>query len=86
MPRLSTFYGVAVYMYYQDHMPPHFHAIYGEYEATFAIETGSVLEGTLPRTARKLVSEWSDLHRDELRIDWELARQGLRLNAIPPLD
>lgn len=64
MPRLSTFYGVAVYMYYQDHAPPHFHAIYGEDEATFDIETSAVLEGSLPRTARKLVVEWAELHRD----------------------
>lgn len=86
MPRLSMFYGVAVYMDYQDHAPPHFHAIYGEHEATFAIESGSLLEGALPRTARKLVQEWIELHRDELWTDWNLARRGLALNPIDPLD
>ncbi len=49
MPRISAFYGIAIYMYYRDHAPPHFHAIYGEYEATVAIETAEVLEGRLPR-------------------------------------
>ena len=86
MPRLSMFYGVAVYMYYQDHAPPHFHAIYGEHEATFAIESGLLLEGVLPRTARKLVQEWIEIHRDELRTDWNLARQGMALNPIDPLE
>lgn len=26
MPKLSSFYGMTVYMYYRDHAPPHFHA------------------------------------------------------------
>jgi hypothetical protein len=50
-------------MYYRDHGPPHFHAIYGEYEATVAIETAELLEGRLPRRARSLVSGWSELRR-----------------------
>ena len=40
MPRISQFYGIAVYMYYRDHAPPHFHAIYGEYDAEVEIDTG----------------------------------------------
>ena len=42
MPRISHFYGIAVYMYYRDHAPPHFHAIYGEHEAEIEIGTASV--------------------------------------------
>lgn len=45
MPRISNFYGIAVYMYYEDHAPPHFHAIYGEHEAVMEIATGEMLEG-----------------------------------------
>ena len=45
MPRLSLFYGIAIYMYYRDHAPPHFHAIYGEKEAVFEIATGNVVAG-----------------------------------------
>jgi Domain of unknown function (DUF4160) len=56
VPRISAFYGIAIYMYYRDHAPPHFHAIYGEHEATVAIETADVLEGKLPRRARALAS------------------------------
>jgi Domain of unknown function (DUF4160) len=33
VPRLSEFYGIVIYMYWGDHSPPHFHAIYGEHEA-----------------------------------------------------
>ena len=45
VPRISDFYGIAIYMDYRDHAPPHFHAIYGESEATISIETAEVLEG-----------------------------------------
>jgi hypothetical protein len=86
MPRLSAFYGIAIYMYYRDHAPPHFHAIYGEYDAEVEIATAQVMQGELPRRARSLVTEWAALHRDELRDNWELARAGQPLNAIDPLD
>jgi hypothetical protein len=86
VPRISAFYGIAIYMYYRDHAPPHIHAIYGEYEATVAIESGEVLEGRLPRRARTLVSEWAAAHREELRNTWELARASQPLPTIAGLD
>lgn len=86
VPRISAFYGIAIYMYYRDHAPPHFHAIYGEYEATVAIETAEVLDGQLPRRARTLVSEWAVAHRDELERSWALARASQPLPAIEGLE
>lgn len=86
MPRISAFYGIAIYLYYRDHGPPHFHAIYGEYEATVATETAELLEGTLPKRARALVSEWAVAHRDELAHSWELARTGQPLPTIAGLE
>ena len=44
MPRISAFYGISIYMYYHDHVPPHFHAIYGENEATFEIADSTGLQ------------------------------------------
>jgi len=35
-------------MYWRDHAPPHFHAIYGSDEAEIAIDDLSVLAGRLP--------------------------------------
>jgi len=86
MPRLSQFYGIAIYMYYRDHAPPHFHAIYGADEATFEIASGTMMAGKLPRRARILVQDWLALHRDELREDWDLATTSQPLIPIPPLD
>ena len=28
MPEISRFYGIVIQLYYGDHLPPHFHAIY----------------------------------------------------------
>ena len=45
-------------MFFNDHAPPHFHARYGEFEATVDIETQGVIQGELPRRAFSLVQEW----------------------------
>lgn len=86
MPRLSQFYGIAIYMYYRDHAPPHFHAIYGDDEALIEIATGSVMAGQLPRRAKAMVEDWLTVHRDEVQGNWDLAAASQPLNPIPPLD
>jgi uncharacterized protein DUF4160 len=55
MPELSRFFGIIIRMFYSDHGPAHFHAIYGEYEALIEIETLMVFRGSLPRRALALV-------------------------------
>ena len=64
MPTISMFYGILVLMYFYDnkkHSAPHIHAEYGEYEATIAIEDGSVLSGDLPPAKMKLVQAWIEI-------------------------
>lgn len=85
MPRISQFYGIAIYMYYRDHAPPHFHAIYGDHEMTVQIASASPLEGDIPPRAWALVREWAELRRAELQEDWDRARAGQPLRAISPL-
>jgi uncharacterized protein DUF4160 len=86
MPRICEFFGVVIYMYYNDHRLPHFHAVYAEHEALFVIEILEILTGALPRRPRAFVVEWASLHREALRVNWERARQGLPLQPIEPLD
>src|SRR5258708_4916853 len=74
MPTISSFYGILIRMFYNDHDPPYFHALYGEFQATVAIDELGVLEGELPRRALDLVLDWAELHQDELRENWRLAR------------
>jgi len=73
-------------MYWQDHVPAHFHAEYGEFEATIDIETLEIMKGSLPRRARALVLEWATEHRDELRINWQKSRNQEPLLPIDPLE
>ena len=72
-------------MYFDDHPPPHFHAKYGDDQAQIVIATGEVLNGSLPRRALALVREWTELHRDELKSDWQRAERHQPLVSIEPL-
>ena len=85
MPRISTFYGIVIVLYFADHPPPHFHARYGEHEAQIEISTGEVRHGWLPRRALVLVQEWTAIHRAELLADWERAERQEPLVSIEPL-
>jgi len=35
MPTISEFFGILIRMYWDDHPPPHFHALYAEHEAQY---------------------------------------------------
>lgn len=86
MPTISSFFGILIRMYYRDHAPPHFHAVYGEQEAIIDIETLAVLEGRLSRRALELVLDWAELHRVELRENWQRARAHEALKNVAPLE
>jgi hypothetical protein len=86
MPVVSRFFGIAIALYWLDHPPPHFHAIYGDDEAVIDIRTGEVLHGALPTRALSLVNEWRTLHVGELLDNWERARQRRALAYIAPLE
>ena len=66
MPVVSRFFGIIIAFYWEDHLPPHFHAKYSGDEAMVDIHTGTVLRGSLPRRALSLVDEWRRLHVPEL--------------------
>ena len=84
MPTLSQFYGIVIKMYFQkiEHEPPHFHAIYNEYEAEISIKTGEIIVGRLPRRIKRLVEEWSEIHRAEIQKIWD----SQKFNKIKPLE
>ena len=72
-------------MYYNDHEPPHFHAEYGDHEASFSINELKLINGKLPARVVALVLEWAFAHRDELQANWLLAKKGEILKKIKPL-
>ena len=71
MPEISRFFGLIIYMFYNDHNPPHFKAKYNEFEANILIENGSILSGDLPLSKFKLIQAWTEIHREELLEMWD---------------
>jgi len=83
MPIVSRFLGITVVMFYRDHAPPHFHALYGEYEVTVEIGSGMV-SGRFPRRPLAFLLEWWDYSREDLRANWDRARLGIPVVPIAP--
>jgi hypothetical protein len=86
VPTLSVFFGIVIRMYYDDHTPPHFHAIYGEQEAKVAIDTQQVIKGRVPLRALRLVLDWAEIHQYELRDNSIKAQAHVPLDPIAPLE
>lgn len=86
MPTISSFYGILIRMYYDEHGPPHFHVEYQGYDAAIDIESLEIRAGSLPRRALNLVLDWAELHQDELRANWACIEQGRPLNPVRPLE
>lgn len=87
MPEISRFLGIVIKMFFGDHNPPHFHAIYGDYDASFSIETLEVIKGELPARVKGLVVEWATLHQKELMDNWKLVtkKEHQSFKKIKPL-
>ncbi len=76
MPEICRFYGIIIRMFWEDHPPPHFHAIYGEHEAIIDILRSEIIQGRLPLRAHSLVREWVNLQARSF------LSCGLQLNAL----
>jgi hypothetical protein len=86
MPIISSFFGIIIRMFFDDHAPPHFHAEYHGQDALVGFD-GEIIEGeiTSART-RKMIREWTALHRDELELNWRRAKRLTPLVNIAPLE
>jgi len=85
VPKISEFFGISIYIYYRDHSPPHFHAIYGGDEVIVSIADLSVRQGKLGQRALGLVMEWAAQHEKELAKVWDQATAHQPLSKIEPL-
>ncbi|MFN8500043.1 MAG: DUF4160 domain-containing protein [Anaerolineae bacterium] len=84
MPEVSRFYGIIIFMNYNDHDPPHFHARYQNQEILFEIETG-IVQGRMSGRAIRMLFEWVDMHREELMQNWKRGRERQPFERIAPL-
>lgn len=85
MPTISMFRGIKIMMYWADHMPPHFHATYGDEEVIVSILSLEVLEGNFPSTQLKMLLGWAAIRQEQLIENWKLAAQRQELSMIEPL-
>ena len=88
MAIISMFYGIIVYLFFEDnkqHHLPHIHVKYQDEEAVLSIPDGELLDGNLKSNKMKLVQAWIVLHADELVADWDLAVNGQSIFKIDPL-
>lgn len=86
MPTIAFFHGIAIRMFFNDHAPAHFHAYHVGREAKFEIETGRLVGGKLGAAQRKLVREWIEMYKDELRAAWQAVRNDETPERIPGPD
>lgn len=84
MPTISTFYGIIILMHLtrKEHLPPHIHAFYGDYEATFFISNGELFQGFFPDKGKRLVKEFINKYQKELQEMWDTEVY----KKLPPLD
>ena len=71
MPVIARFYGILIKMYFKEHGRPHFHAIYGEFNSVFDIESLETIEGDLPGRAERMVREWAQRYHKDLMHMWK---------------
>jgi len=70
MPTIAIVDGVKIQMFYNDHTPPHFHAILGGDEVLVAIRGLDVIRGSLPLPRLRRVLAWARDHQGELALNW----------------
>jgi len=84
MPEICRFYGIIIRMYLIDreHPPRHIHIKYSKYEAVMNILDLSVIDGKIPKKCYQLVSEWVEIHQQELIEMWDTQN----FHSIQPLE
>ena len=82
MPEISRFFGVRIAIYYDEHNPPHFHAYYQAFDASYSIENGKRMRGKMPVNLEKVIIRWFKKNKKEIIDNWNLARDGEPLIKI----
>jgi len=66
VPIIAIFNGIIIQMFFEDHGPPHVHALYAGAKALVGISDGEIIRGRLPLKQAKLVKDWVKLRHAEL--------------------
>ncbi|OAV45066.1 DUF4160 domain-containing protein [Lewinella sp. 4G2] len=71
MPTVHTIGSIKIKLYYKDHLPPHFHAQYNEFEILIEIRSLEKYAGDLPKKQLKAVLEWAAENQEALMERWD---------------
>ena len=84
MPLVCLILGgsIRVYLYSNDHGPPHIHVRHGNVWSTVAISDGSIMIGDLHGRQRRSVESWVKRRREDLLAAWERAQNGQQPGKI----
>lgn len=66
MPTIKIIDSIKIDVYSREHLPPHFHALFAEYEELIEIETLKTFVGFIPKTQRKKVTDWATKNKSYL--------------------
>jgi len=81
MPVVTRFYGIIIKMYFSEHPPPHFHALYGEHNGVFDLNSLEMIEGDMPNRAVKMIKEWANKYKSELLNIWD-SKEFIKLPGL----
>jgi len=82
VPIIAIFNGIIIQMFFEDHAPPHIHALYSGAKALVRISDGEIMRGRLPPRQAKLVKAWVKLRNAELMENWRRAQTDGRCFRI----
>jgi len=83
VPIISTFFGVVIRMFYQDHEPPHFHSERQGQQVKFDLRGKLIVGNIRSKTALRLIEHWAVLHRAALEANWARMKAGRTLERMP---
>jgi len=71
MPCIKIIDSIKIYVYLRDHNPPHFHALYAEYEELIEIKSLKTYTGSIPKTQREKVIAWAENNSNYIIEKWK---------------
>jgi hypothetical protein len=76
MPTIAVVDGIRIVIYYNDHEPPHFHAVQADHRILVDIARLRVIGGACPAAMERRVLEWASRRQPELALCWARVRSG----------
>ena len=66
-----------LYIYANDHPPPHFHVLYAEHRAVIDIQTMKMRRGNLPKAKLRAIMKWAKPRKAQLLEAWNITQENL---------